>query len=122
MRRVISIDGVILDHPLFIDSEFDIDNYIGERRVAIDGSSVMFIQPKGAFTKEVQLTSNTTGWQKEATKDSLIDIVNEEPKIIYFTDGSFGTYYFDLTATPLIFTPLYEGSVWYNVEINLIKG
>lgn len=122
MKRVVSIDGIVLDNPLFISSEFDIDNYMGSSEVAIDGSSVVFVQAKGAFTKQVQVYSKTSGWISEATKDSLSLIVDTSAKILVFDDASSDTYYFDHSKTPLKFISLYEGSLWYTTEINLLKG
>lgn len=122
MKKVTSIDGIAFDYPLYISSEFDISDYIGERSVAIDGSSVMFVQAKGAFTKEVSLTSKDTGWVTKDTKDLLINTIDELSKTVIFDDTTTGTYYYDHTKTPISFSPLYEGSLWYTIEINLVKG
>ena len=122
MKRVNTIDGVVLDYPLFISSEFDVNNHIGTRSVAIDGSSVMFIQPRGALSKEVQIYSGDNGWVSEAVKEQLMLKVDNEVIIVEFSDSSTETYYFDHTATPLSFTPLYEGAEWYSVQMNLLKG
>ena len=122
MKRVVSIDGVTLDNPCFITSEFDIDDFIGDRSIAIDGSSVLFVQAKGSLTREVQIYSKTSGWVTKETKDLLIDTVDELGKLVIFDDASQATYYYDHTKTPLKVDPLYEGSLWYNVEINLLKG
>jgi len=122
MKKVISIDGITLDNKCFISSEFDIDNFIGKRTIAIDGSSVMFVQAKGAMTKEVQVYSKTSGWVSKETKDLLIASVGTISIIVAFDDLTQDTYYYDHSKSPLKVTPLYEGALWYNVEINLLKG
>jgi hypothetical protein len=122
LKRVVSIDGITLDNKCFISSEFDIDDYIGESSLAIDGSSVVFVQAKGSMTKEVSITSKDSGWISRDTKDALSNTVDELSKTVVFDDNTSNTYYFDHSTTPIKFTPLYEGSLWYNVEINLLKG
>lgn len=122
MKKVITIDGISLDNPCYISTEFDIDDFIGQRSVAIDGSSIMFVQAKGAMTKEVQITSKSNGWIESDTRDLLIASVDENSIIIEYDDLSTDTFYYDHTKTPLKLTPLYSGSLWYNVEINMLKG
>jgi len=123
LKRVKSIDGVTLDTTLFISTEFDFDDYLGERAVAIDGSSVMFVQAKGAMTKEVQIYSKPeTGWQSEEVKDALIDTVDELAKTIIYDDDTEDTFYYDHTKVPLQLEPIFNGALWYTVEINLLKG
>lgn len=122
MKKVLTIDGISLDYPLYISSEFDVDDFIGERDVAIDGSSVQFIQAKGAFTKEVSIYSKQSGWVSKETKDLLISSVDELAKVVEFDDLSSATYYYDHTKIPVKFDSLYEGSIWYTIEINLLKG
>ncbi len=122
MKRVVSIDGIDFDNSMFISSEFDVDDYIGERSVAIDGSSVMFIQAKGAMTSEVSIYSKNSGWIHKDTKDLLMNNVDNLGKLVTFDDASSDTYYYDHTKTPITFDSLYEGALWYNVTINLLKG
>ena len=122
MRVVTKIDGIVLDHSLYISSEFDIDNFIGERSITIDGSSVMFVQAKGAMTKEVQLYSGNNGWQIETTKDLIEQNVGTTQITLTFSDATTGVYYYDHASIPVTFKPLYDGSEWYNVTINLLKG
>jgi len=122
LKRAVSINGITFDYKLFISSEFDMDDYIGSRQIAIDGSSVMYIQPKGAMSKEVKLYSKTSGIISETTKGLLEQDVDENIKNIVFDDASNGDYYYDLTKTAIEFEPLYEGSEWYSVTINLVKG
>ncbi len=122
MKRVTKIDGVTLDNKCFISTEFDIDDYIADRQIAIDGSSVLFVQAKGAMTNEVSITSKNSGWVSDTTKDALINTVDELAKVVEFDDATTATYYYDHTKVPLQLTPLYEGSLWYNVELNLLKG
>lgn len=122
MKRVVSIDSVVLDYKCFISSEFDVDDYLGKSSIAIDGSSVVFIQAKGSMTKVVSIYSKDSGWIHKDTKDSLIDTVDNLAKIVTFDDSSQDTYHYDFTQIPLEFTPLYEGSLWYTIKINLVKG
>jgi len=122
LKKAISIDGVSFDYPLFVSSEFDFDNYTGSKTIAIDGSSILFIQAKGSMTKEVQLYSNDNGWIHEETRKLLKDTVDGEAKTVVFNDGTEETYYYDHTKTPLGFTALYEGAEWYSIQINLVKG
>ena len=122
MKRVIKIGDVDLDHKLFISSEFDVDDFLSQRVVAIDGSSVVFVQPKGSMTKEVSITSKNSGWISEDTKQALTNMIGTDSISITFDDNTSANYYFDHTKTPLKFSSLYEGSLWYNVEINLLKG
>ena len=122
MKRVVSIDGIVFDKKLFISSEFDVDNYIGESSIAIDGSSVMFVQPKGSMTKDVQIYSKDSGWVHVDTKDLLMNNADELPKTVVFDDASSGTYYYDHTKVPIEFTSLYDGALWYTIKINLLKG
>ena len=122
MRKVISIDGIALDNSCFISSEFDADDFIGKKSVAIDGSSIMFVLPKGAMTKDVQIYSKKHGWILESTKELLMASADSLPKIVVFDDTSEGTYYYDHTKIPMKFSQVFEGSLWYTVEINLLKG
>ena len=122
MKKAISIGGVTFDYPLFISSEFDFEEFTGSKTMAIDGSSVMFIQQKGSLTKEVELFSNENGWISEETRKLLRNTVDGNPKTVVFNDGTQETYYYDHTKTPIVFTALYEGSAWYSVQINLLKG
>jgi len=123
LKRVKSIDGVTLNTNLFISTEFDIDNYIGERSIATDGSSVLFVQAKGAMTREVQIYSkDDTGWQDKTVKDALINTVDELSKIVIYDDDTQDTFYYDHTKIPLRLDPIYKGALWYTVEINLLKG
>jgi len=122
LKRVIKIGDVDLDHKLFISSEFDVDDFLSQRVVAIDGSSVVFVQPKGSMTKEVSITSKNSGWISEDTKQALTNMIGTDSISITFDDNTSANYYFDHTKTPLKFSSLYEGSLWYNVEINLLKG
>lgn len=123
MKRVTHIAGIALDNPLNISTEFDIDDYLASKAVAIDGSTVMFVQPKGAMTREVTVYSKSnTGWIEEATKDLLIAAVGTGVVELTFDDLSVANYYFDHTKVPMTFEPLYTGCTWYNVTINLLKG
>ena len=122
MKRVVSIAGVVLDNKCFISSEFDVDNYLGSKTTAVDGSTILFVQAKGALTKTVQITSKTSGWVSKDVKDALIATVGIDSIVVGFDDSTNGTYYYDNTTTPIKFTEIYEGSLWYNVEINLLKG
>lgn len=123
MKRVKSIDGVTLDTTLFISTEFDIDDYIGERSITIDGSSVMFVQAKGAITREVKIYSKAeTGWQTDVVKDALMNTVDDLAKIVVYDDDTQDTFYYDHTKIPLKVEPVFNGALWYTVEINLLKG
>ena len=122
MKRVVSIDGIAFSNKLFISSEFDVDDFIGESTLAIDGSSVVFVQAKGAFTKEVSIDSKDSGWVHKDVKDLLMNNVDELSKLVVFDDATNGTYYYDHTKVPIQFAPLFEGSLWYTVTINLVKG
>ena len=122
MKRVVSIDGIPFDNLMFISSELKIDDYIAEKILAIDGSSVLFAQTKGALTKEVIIDSGENGWISKATKDLLIATVDLTSKTVVFDDATTGTYYYDHTKTPITFTELYEGSDWFTIEMNLLKG
>ena len=122
MKRVISIDGVPLDNKCFISSEFDVDDFIGQRSIAIDGSSILYVQAKGSMTKQVQITSKMSGWITSDTKDLLIATITTLGIVVSFDDSSSNTYYYDHSKVPMKLTPLYEGALWYNVEINLLKG
>jgi len=123
LKRVIKIGGISLVNPLFISSEFDIDNFIGSNELTTDGSSVMFVQAKGSMTKEVQVYSKSqTGWVDEDVKVALTALVGVASVLIQFDDLSTETYYFDHTQIPLLFDSIYAGSTWYTVTINLVKG
>jgi len=123
LKRVKSIGGVTLDTALFISTEFDIDDYIGERTIAVDGSSIMFVQAKGALTREVQIYSKPdTGWQSQIVKDALINTVDTSSKTIIYDDDTEDTFYYDHTKIPLKVDPIFNGALWYTVEINLLKG
>ena len=122
MKRVTIIDGITLDNACFISSEFDVDDFIGQRSVAIDGSSILYVQAKGSMTKQVQITSKMSGWITSDTKDLLFASVDMNSILVEFDDTSSDTYYYDHEKVPMKITPLYEGSLWYNVEINLLKG
>jgi 4-hydroxyphenylpyruvate dioxygenase-like putative hemolysin len=122
LKRVTTIDGIILDYKLFISSEFDADDYIGSRTIAVDGSSIMFIQAKGSMSKEIEIYSKDNGWVSEAKKELLMSSVDDLAIIVEFDDLSSATYYYDHTKTPMRFDPLYEGSEWYSITINLLKG
>ena len=122
MRRVSKIDNIQLNYPLYISTEFDVDNYIGEKSIAIDGSSVMFVQTKGSLTNEVEISSDGDCWVHETIKDQLMTIVDDQPKTITYTDGTTDTFYFDHTKTPLSFKPIYNGALWYNATLNMLKG
>lgn len=121
MRRVTSIDSVVLDHTCFISTEFVIANYIGTRSITIDGSSSIFTQLKGENTLEAQITSKGSGWVSRATKNKLMASVNIDNIVVEFNDASSETYTYDHTKIPMKFTPLYEGADWFSVEINLRK-
>jgi len=122
LKRVVTFDGISLDYPLYISTEFDIDNYIGTSSLAIDGSTVMFIQPKGAMTNQVQIYSKTDAWVSDTIKNSLMSGVDDLAKTVTYSDGSSDIFFYDHTKTPLQFTPLYNGALWYNVTFNLLKG
>jgi len=122
LKRVEKFDDIELDYKCFISTEFDIDDYIGEKSIAIDGSSVMFVQPKGAMTKEVSIYSKDSGFISGATKDLLAASVDTNSKIVTYDDGTTDTFYYDFTKIPISFKPLYEGSLWYSITINLLKG
>jgi hypothetical protein len=122
LKRVKSIDGVTLDNNCFISTEFDIDDYIGERNIAIDGSSVVFVQAKGAMTREVKIYSKDSGWIHKDTKDLIIATVDTTAKTVVYSDDTSDTFYYDHSRVPVSFQPLYEGSLWYTIEINLLKG
>ncbi len=122
MKKVTIIDGIVLDNNCFISSEFDIDDFVGTKAIAIDGSSTMFVQAKGSMTKEVKIYSKNSGWISKETKDSIIASVSEDEIFVEFDDLSIESYYYNHSKIPVIFTPIYEGALWYNVEINLLKG
>ena len=122
MKRVISIDGVPLDNPCFSSDEFNIDDFVGERTLAIDGSSILFVQAKGSMTLEVQVSSKSSGWVTKETKDLLVTTVDNLVKVVEYDDLSTDNFYYDHTKIPLQIEPLFEGCLWYNVEINLLKG
>ena len=122
MKRIISIDGVALDNPLFSSDEEEVDDFIGERTIAIDGSSILFVQAKGSMTLEVQVSSKTSGWVKKETKDLLFATVDNIVKVVQYDDLSTDNFYYDHTKVPMKIDPLFEGCLWYNVEINFLKG
>jgi len=122
LKRVVSFDGIELDNKMFISTEFDVDDYIGTRSIAVDGSSVMFVQAKGAFTKEVSIYSKDSGWISTTTKDLLFNSVDTEPKVVVYSDATTDTFYYDHTKVPFKVEPIFEGSEWFTVEFNLIKS
>lgn len=122
MKRVISIDGIILDNSCFSSDEYEVDDFIGERTLAIDGSSILFVQAKGSLTQEVQIYSKTSGWVTKETKDLLIATVDNLVKVVEYDDATTDNFYYDHTKIPLKIEPLFEGCLWYNVEINFLKG
>ena len=122
MKRVAKIDNIILDNLCFISTEFNIDDYLGERSIAIDGSSTTFVQAKGAMSLEVIVDSKDSGWITKATRDLLIASNDTNTVIIEYDDTTTDTFYYDHTKVPMKITPLFEGALWYNIEINLLKG
>lgn len=107
---------------MYISTEFDIDDYLGTKDIAVDGSTVMFVQAKGSMTREVQVYSKSNAWVEEATKVLLEASVDMLSLQVTFDDLSSGTYYYDHSKVPISFEPLYLGCVWYNVTINLLRG
>ena len=122
MKKVTHIDGIELDHSMYISTEFDIDDYLASKSVAIDGSTVMFVQPKGSMTREVEVYSKSNGWQEEATKDLLTASIDTDVVVVTYDDATTDNFYYDHSKVPISFDPLYAGSLWYNVTINLIRG
>lgn len=122
MKYVTHVDGIALSHKLYISTEFDVDDYLAAKDVAIDGSTVIFVQAKGAFTREVQLTSKENGWQTGAVKDLLTASVDETVKVLTFSDASVGDYYYDHSKVPIAYDPIFTGSDWYSVVINLVRA
>ena len=122
MKKVKLINSIALDYNLFISSEFDADDYIGARQIAVDGSSVLFVQAKGAFTKEVVISSKEQGWVGEDLRVTLMADVDTTLKVITFDDDTTGNYYYDHTVVPMSFTPIFEGACWYIATINMLKA
>ena len=122
MKKVTHIDGIELDYPMYISTEFDIDDYLASKDIAIDGSTIMYVQPKGAMTREVQIYSKSNAWVEEATKDLLTASIDTTVIVVTFDDTSTANYYYDHSKVPISFDPLYLGCLWYNVTINLIRG
>ena len=122
MKRVVKIGDINLDKSIFVSTEFDVDDYIGEREIAIDGSSVMFVQAKGAYSQEVKIYSKDSGWQQKATRDAIFALDLLSTITITYNDNTTEDFIFDNSKVPIVMNPLYAGALWYNIEINLLKG
>lgn len=122
MKRAVSIDGITFDYPLFVSSEYETDDFVGNQKLSNNGKTTKFVQNKISNTKEEVLFSNENGWVSSAVKSQLLLSANLNAVEVEFDDASTGTYYYDFTKIPISFVPLYEGAEWFKVTINLLKG
>lgn len=122
MKRVVSINGIEFDYPLFSSEELNADNYIGTKTLTIGGGYNIELREKGSLSKEVTFLSRNSAFIREKTRRKLMRDIDLNAKNVIFTDGSEETYYYNYTSHALMCEPLYKGSEWYRVELNLLKG
>ena len=124
IRRVVQINDIVLDYPLQLSSELIKDDFYGETSLSIRGNPVGFLKNKECCTNEVTIYSGDNGWVSDGVLGKL-DALNKLGVLtVLFDDGSTeqDTYYFNCATIPLEKTPLYDGSRWNKVVLNLIRG
>jgi len=122
LKRAVSINGITFNYPLFSSEEYEAKDYIGTKTLTTGGRYNIKIQNKGSLTKEVMFSSGESAFIQEEIKNRLLGDVDLNAKNVIFTDGREQIYYYNHNSNAITFTPLYEGSMWYKVEINLLKG
>lgn len=121
MKKAIKIGGLYLTYPLEVSSEMESNNYISQKNLATDGSTIIFAQPKDDLSLEVTLSSGKFGWQEDSVRTALMGMVGTTPVTVLYDDGTSDSYVFDHTKVPMRFTELYSGSCYFSVEIKLLK-
>jgi len=121
-NRVVSIGGVILDHTLFISTNEIVTEHIGFENITPSGTLSVFVQNIGSTYKEVTLNSKDNAWLKYDTITKLYALDFKVPHEVVFTDNTTAVYLFNNNKIAINITPTYDGSLWYNVIINLIRG
>lgn len=120
-KKVISIGGVTLDTPLFIDNDFNYNNYLGVSKKTVDGELVSSIYEKGTHSKLYRIYSNDNGWIKQSTIN-LIRLLNPlNLQTLVYSDSTSDACYFNHEGSYLQTSPLYRGSIYCTLEINIIK-
>ena len=123
LNRVVSIGGVILDYPLFISTNEVYNEHIGFEDMTPSGNLVQHIQPIGSLNKEVVLYSKGNAWLKFNTIKELYNLDFKSLHEVVFTDNSVSSYLFNNNKKNVIEAyATYNGSLWYNVIINLIRS
>jgi len=122
-NRAVSIGGVILDFPLFISTNEVFNEHIGFEDMSASGNLAQYIQPIGSLNKEVALYSKDNAWLDFNTIEELYNLDFKSLHEVVFTDNSTSNYLFNNNKKSVIeISPTYNGSLWYNVTINLIRS
>ena len=120
-KRVTSIGGVELDSKLHVREFFSPTDMVSEVKTLSDGSSVVWSMIKR--NPDRTIVSMESGWLGYQNKQDLLSQYSQigvEFEIAY-SDGSI-EYAIYNHAKGIAFTPLWEGSDLYTVEINMIRS
>lgn len=86
----------------------------------IDGSSIVSLMSLKPFNTEYEILSRQSSFISYNTYSELSNLVDENEHTIYFSDGSFEVFKFDLFNKPLVGIPIYEGADYIKIIIGVL--
>ena len=124
IRRVKSINWIVLESFLQISDEFEPDRFSGTSEIVIGGGLSRFIQQNLELSTKVKIFSNNNGWIHKDTVSLLEKIKPTDDIILGFDDGTTfdNLYHFDLSSQFFDKKQIYDGALWYHITLNLLKG
>ena len=124
MKKVVSIENIKLDNPLFIKESFPINNVRASVFRTLGGGVVVYESVKRENDNYITLQSSDTGWIKEETLESIRAIADNVGVRTYIVleDGTSINVRFAYEKGEVIQAePIFDGSPWHKVEIKLCK-
>ena len=124
MLMVKKIGGIELENKLWFKESFDVKNVRGIAFNTIGGGKVVYESIKRNNANYITLESKNNGWIKEDTLKkiaTLADDIGVETTIVFDNDNEVKVRFAYEKGEVIKAEPIYEGSKWYRVEINLCR-
>jgi len=116
-KKIKRINNVTLNNSLDWSEDTSIKDFMAQRSLAIDGSSVISVKPFGYFSKSVILKGK---FIKNTIINDIISLISENTVELVFTDSEIKIVKFDLTDVPISVFPIYSGAEYSNIIIRVL--
>jgi len=119
-RKCVKIDNITLTNSLKLSATESIKPIMTSSVMAIDGSTIVFPIMPPVFSIQSLLYTSPRDYEDYDIISELKSLLDTGTHIMYFNDGSYSEFIFDILNTPLSYEPIYEGSDHYKLKIRIL--